>query len=268
MSTLIPEKDISLISANYRGNEPQLKITAFTSGVDKDRQSLSLDRLDLKVKNDFRLYQYSLDGKSISETFRAKYLENFALHGKNTIFGIYLNDNDNGNELYFYNTKETNESISLKMFFGHKLGPIDRSVGVGIEQSKISIFTGSYQKPIKTLDIFGEVNIRDNLYVSGNISVSGAFDVDSLSIKNLEFVGGSGTNMTLQDAKIFLGDKNKLATHALEIDGGNISVTNGTGIFQKFNFVGLTYPAANLPTAPAGYIEINVNGLPKKVPYY
>jgi hypothetical protein len=266
MSAFIPEKDISLISANYRGNEPQLKITAFTSGEHKDRQSLTLDRLDLKVKNDFRLYQYSLDGKSISETFRAKYLNNFAIHGENTVFGIY--SNPSGNDLYFLNTTETNQPISLKMFFGHRLGALDRGVGVGVEQAKLSVFTGSYAKPTKFVDIFGEVNIRDNLYVSGNISVSGAFDVDSLSIKNLEFVGGSGTNMCLQDAKIFLGDKNKIATHALEIDGGNISVINGTGIFQKFNFVGLTYPSASLPNAPAGYIEINVGGLPKKVPYY
>ena len=142
-----------------------------------------------------------------------------------------------------------------------------------------AVFNGSVWEKIDNTDLVVSVNGQTGVVVLNAANVGAAANTVNILTTGLATGGGALTgNVTITVANIPTANVTGLGTMATQ-NANAVAITGGSGVFANVTVTSNLY--ANLASsnvasmldpsmmlAPEGYIEVNINGATKKIPYY
>jgi hypothetical protein len=142
-----------------------------------------------------------------------------------------------------------------------------------------AVFNGSVWEKIDNTDLVVSVNGQTGVVVLNAANVGAAANTVNILTTGLATGGGALTgNVTITVANIPAANVTGLGTMATQ-NANAVAITGGSGVFANVTVTSNLY--ANLASsnvaamldpsmmlAPEGYIEVNINGATKKIPYY
>jgi hypothetical protein len=142
-----------------------------------------------------------------------------------------------------------------------------------------AVFNGSVWEKIDNTDLVVSVNGQTGVVVLNAANVGAAANTVNILTTGLATGGGALTgNVTITVADIPTANVTGLGTMATQ-NANAVAITGGSGVFANVTVTSNLY--ANLASsnvaamldpsmmlAPEGYIEVNINGATKKIPYY
>lgn len=142
-----------------------------------------------------------------------------------------------------------------------------------------AVFNGSVWEKIDNTDLVVSVNGQTGVVVLNAANVGAAANTVNILTAGLATGGGALTgNVTITVANIPAANVTGLGTMATQ-NANAVAITGGSGVFANVTVTSNLY--ANLASsnvaamldpsmmlAPEGYIEVNINGATKKIPYY
>jgi hypothetical protein len=144
--------------------------------------------------------------------------------------------------------------------------------------SNVATGTGLTGGPITSTGTVSLANTAVTIGTYGGTTNVASFTVDQqgrlTSASNVTIAIG---NSNLQNSNVVIGNTT-IALGGTTANLGNVTISNvtiigGTTNAAVFNFTGnttatATYGTASLPLQPAGFMQVNLNGVVVKVPYY
>jgi len=144
--------------------------------------------------------------------------------------------------------------------------------------SNVATGTGLTGGPITSTGIVSLANTAVTIGTYGGATNVASFTVDQqgrlTSASNVTIAIG---NSNLQNSNVVLGNTTLTLGSTVSNVGNltlaNVTILGGTTNAAVFNFTGnttatATYGIASLPLQPAGFMQVNLNGVVVKVPYY
>ena len=144
--------------------------------------------------------------------------------------------------------------------------------------SNVATGTGLTGGPITSTGTVSLANTAVTIGTYGGASNVASFTVDQqgrlTSASNVTIAIG---NSNLQNSNVVLGNTTLTLGSTVSNVGNltlaNVTILGGTTNAAVFNFTGnttatATYGIASLPLQPAGFMQVNLNGVVVKVPYY
>ena len=142
-----------------------------------------------------------------------------------------------------------------------------------------AVFNGSVWEKIDNTDLVVSVNGQTGVVILNAANVGAAANTVNILTTGLATGGGALTgNVTITVANIPAANVTGLGTMATQ-NANAVAITGGSGVFANVTVTSNLY--ANLASsnvaamldpsmmlAPEGYIEVNINGATKKIPYY
>ena len=142
-----------------------------------------------------------------------------------------------------------------------------------------AVFNGSVWEKIDNTDLVVSVNGQTGVVVLNAANVGAAANTVNILTTGLATGGGALTgNVTITVANIPTANVTGLGTMATQ-NANAVAITGGSGVFANVTVTSNLY--ANLASsnvaamldpsmmlAPEGYIEVNINGATKQIPYY
>ena len=144
--------------------------------------------------------------------------------------------------------------------------------------SNVATGTGLTGGPITSTGTVSLANTAVTIGTYGGATNVASFTVDQqgrlTSASNVTIAIG---NSNLQNSSVVLGNTTltlgSTVTNVGDLTLANVTILGGTTNAAVFNFTGnttatATYGIASLPLQPAGFMQVNLNGVVVKVPYY
>ncbi len=144
--------------------------------------------------------------------------------------------------------------------------------------SNVATGTGLTGGPITSTGTVSLANTAVTIGTYGGATNVASFTVDQqgrlTSASNVTIAIG---NSNLQNSNVVLGNTTltlgNTVTNVGDLTLANVTILGGTTNAAVFNFTGnttatATYGIASLPLQPAGFMQVNLNGVVVKVPYY
>jgi hypothetical protein len=144
--------------------------------------------------------------------------------------------------------------------------------------SNVATGTGLTGGPITSTGTVSLANTAVTIGTYGGATNVASFTVDQqgrlTSASNVTIAIG---NSNLQNSNVVLGNTTltlgSTVTNVGDLTLANVTILGGTTNAAVFNFTGnttatATYGIASLPLQPAGFMQVNLNGVVVKVPYY
>ena len=144
--------------------------------------------------------------------------------------------------------------------------------------SNVATGTGLTGGPITSTGTISLANTAVTIGTYGGATNVSSFTVDQqgrlTSASNVTIAIG---NSNLQNSSVVLGNTTLTLGSTVSNVGNltleNVTIIGGTTNAAVFNFTGnttatATYGIASLPLQPAGFMQVNLNGVVVKVPYY
>ena len=144
--------------------------------------------------------------------------------------------------------------------------------------SNVATGTGLTGGPITSTGTISLANTAVTIGTYGGATNVASFTVDQqgrlTSASNVTIAIG---NSNLQNSNVVLGNTTLTLGSTVSNVGNltlaNVTILGGTTNAAVFNFTGnttttATYGIASLPLQPAGFMQVNLNGVVVKVPYY
>jgi hypothetical protein len=144
--------------------------------------------------------------------------------------------------------------------------------------SNVATGTGLTGGPITSTGTVSLANTAVTIGTYGGATNVASFTVDQqgrlTSASNVTIAIG---NSNLQNSNVVLGNTTLTLGNTVSNVGNltleNVTILGGTTNAAVFNFTGnttatATYGIASLPLQPAGFMQVNLNGVVVKVPYY
>lgn len=144
--------------------------------------------------------------------------------------------------------------------------------------SNVATGTGLTGGPITSTGTVSLANTAVTIGTYGGATNVASFTVDQqgrlTSASNVTIAIG---NSNLQNSSVVLGNTTLTLGSTVSNVGNltlaNVTILGGTTNAAVFNFTGnttatATYGTASLPLQPAGFMQVNLNGVVVKVPYY
>jgi hypothetical protein len=144
--------------------------------------------------------------------------------------------------------------------------------------SNVATGTGLTGGPITSTGTVSLANTAVTIGTYGDATNVASFTVDQqgrlTSASNVTIAIG---NSNLQNSNVVLGNTTltlgSTVTNVGDLTLANVTILGGTTNAAVFNFTGnttatATYGIASLPLQPAGFMQVNLNGVVVKVPYY
>jgi len=144
--------------------------------------------------------------------------------------------------------------------------------------SNVATGTGLTGGPITSTGTVSLANTAVTIGTYGGATNVASFTVDQqgrlTSASNVTIAIG---NSNLQNSNVVLGNTTLTLGSTVSNVGNltleNVTIIGGTTNAAVFNFTGnttatATYGTASLPLQPAGFMQVNLNGVVVKVPYY
>ena len=144
--------------------------------------------------------------------------------------------------------------------------------------SNVATGTGLTGGPITSTGTVSLANTAVTIGTYGGATNVASFTVDQqgrlTSASNVTIAIG---NSNLQNSNVVLGNTTltlgSTVTNVGNLTLANVTILGGTTNASVFNFTGnttatATYGIASLPLQPAGFMQVNLNGVVVKVPYY
>ena len=144
--------------------------------------------------------------------------------------------------------------------------------------SNVSTGTGLTGGPITSTGTISLANTAVTIGTYGGATNVASYTVDQqgrlTSASNVTIAIG---NSNLQNSNVVLGNTTLTLGSTVSNVGNltleNVTILGGTTNAAVFNFTGnttatATYGIASLPLQPAGFMQVNLNGVVVKVPYY
>jgi hypothetical protein len=144
--------------------------------------------------------------------------------------------------------------------------------------SNVATGTGLTGGPITSTGTVSLANTAVTIGTYGGATNVASFTVDQqgrlTSASNVTIAIG---NSNLQNSSVVLGNTTltlgNTVTNVGDLTLANVTILGGTTNAAVFNFTGnttatATYGIASLPLQPAGFMQVNLNGVVVKVPYY
>ena len=144
--------------------------------------------------------------------------------------------------------------------------------------SNVATGTGLTGGPITSTGTVSLANTAVTIGTYGDATNVASFTVDQqgrlTSASNVTIAIG---NSNLQNSNVVLGNTTLTLGSTVSNVGNvtleNVTIIGGTTNAAVFNFTGnttatATYGIASLPLQPAGFMQVNLNGVVVKVPYY
>ena len=144
--------------------------------------------------------------------------------------------------------------------------------------SNVATGTGLTGGPITSTGTVSLANTAVTIGTYGGATNVASFTVDQqgrlTSASNVTIAIG---NSNLQNSNVVLGNTTltlgSTVTNVGDLTLANVTILGGTTNAAVFNFTGnttatATYGTASLPLQPAGFMQVNLNGVVVKVPYY
>jgi hypothetical protein len=144
--------------------------------------------------------------------------------------------------------------------------------------SNVATGTGLTGGPITSTGTVSLANTAVTIGTYGGATNVASFTVDQqgrlTSASNVTIAIG---NSNLQNSNVVLGNTTLTLGSSVSNVGNltleNVTILGGTTNAAVFNFTGnttatATYGIASLPLQPAGFMQVNLNGVVVKVPYY
>ena len=130
-----------------------------------------------------------------------------------------------------------------------------------------AVFNGSIWQKVDGGDSGNFVNISVSsltgyMYANGTSNVTASTTIPNSGLAN--------STLTLGNTTLTLGGT---TSNVGNLTIANVTIIGGTTNAAVFNFTGnttatATYGTASLPLQPAGFMQVNLNGVVVKVPYY
>ena len=162
------------------------------------------------------------------------------------------------------------------VFNGSVWQKVDNSEVVYV--SNVATGTGLTGGPITSTGTVSLANTAVTIGTYGGATNVASFTVDQqgrlTSASNVTIAIG---NSNLQNSNVVLGNTTLTLGSTVSNVGNltlaNVTILGGTTNAAVFNFTGnttatATYGIASLPLQPAGFMQVNLNGVVVKVPYY
>jgi hypothetical protein len=144
--------------------------------------------------------------------------------------------------------------------------------------SNVATGTGLTGGPITSTGTVSLANTAVTIGTYGGATNVASYTVDQqgrlTSASNVTIAIG---NSNLQNSNVVLGNTTltlgSTVTNVGDLTLANVTILGGTTNAAVFNFTGnttatATYGIASLPLQPAGFMQVNLNGVVVKVPYY
>jgi len=162
------------------------------------------------------------------------------------------------------------------VFNGSVWQKVDNSEVVYV--SNVATGTGLTGGPITSTGTVSLANTAVTIGTYGDATNVASFTVDQqgrlTSASNVTIAIG---NSNLQNSNVVLGNTTltlgSTVSNVGDLTLANVTIIGGTTNAAVFNFTGnttatATYGIASLPLQPAGFMQVNLNGVVVKVPYY
>ena len=144
--------------------------------------------------------------------------------------------------------------------------------------SNVATGTGLTGGPITSTGTVSLANTAVTIGAYGGATNVASFTVDQQGrLTNASNVTIAIGNSNLQNSNVVLGNTTLTLGSTVSNVGNltleNVTILGGTTNAAVFNFTGnttatATYGIASLPLQPAGFMQVNLNGVVVKVPYY
>jgi hypothetical protein len=144
--------------------------------------------------------------------------------------------------------------------------------------SNVATGTGLTGGPITSTGTVSLANTAVTIGTYGGATNVASFTVDQQGrLTNASNVTIAIGNSNLQNSNVVLGNTTLTLGSTVSNVGNltleNVTILGGTTNAAVFNFTGnttttATYGIASLPLQPAGFMQVNLNGVVVKVPYY